>query len=275
MLSTFTEAARVVSSPLANQEIASGTDHPRNDPYYQAATRNADFLLTALRPDGRLCRTWRDGHASGEVFLEDYAALINGLLDLYQTDFNPRWFATAQELADEMIARFTDPAGGFFDTPSDGESLLLRPKDIQDNATPSGSALATEALLKLASFTDRADYRALAEQSLRLVAEHALRYPTAFARWLGAADFALANVKQVAVIGDLDDPATRALIAEVHKSYRPNMIVAASAFPPPTGSPALLADRRPMNGKPTVYVCEGFVCKTPVATPEELRGLLL
>ena len=257
MLSAFAEAAQALG-----------------DTYLKAATRSADFLLTSLRPAGQLRRAWRAGNASGAVFLEDYAALINGLLDLYQADFNPRWFAAAQELADEMIARFADPAGGFFDTHSDGEPLLLRPKDLQDNATPSGNALAAAALLKLAAFSDNSHYRALAEQSFALVAEYALRYPTSFARWLSAIDFALAPVKQIAITGDPSIAETQALVRAVRQTWRPNAVVAVSPLPPPPGSPALLNDRPLLNEKPTAYVCEGFVCKLPVTTVDELKGLL-
>jgi len=267
MLAAFAEAARVLGERIVQGSASSL-------PYLDVAIRNADFLLTALRPEGRLRRTWRAGKASNEVFLEDYAALISGLLELYQTDFNPRWFNAARELADEMINRFADTEGGFFDSPSDGETLLLRPKDLQDNATPSGSSLATEALLRLAAFTDRADYRTLAERSFAPVAELALRYPTSFARWLSAADFALAQIRQVAIIGDLTARATQALLKEVRSAYRPNMIVAAAPIPPPEGSPALLAERPLVKGKPAAYVCEGFVCKTPVISAAELKKQL-
>jgi uncharacterized protein len=221
-----------------------------------------------------LCRTWRAGKTSPEVFLEDYAALILGLLDLYENDFDNRWFAAAQELADEMIARFEDPAGGFFDTPSDGEALLIRPKDLQDNATPCGNALAVEALLRLSALTDRVEIRTKAEDAFRLVAESAIRYPTAFARWLGAADFALSTVKQVAVVGDPAEVATKALLAEVRASWRPNLVIATSALPLPPGAPPLLAERPLLANKPTAYVCEGFVCKTPVNSAGALRELL-
>ncbi len=271
MLSAFAEAARVLG-----EHTVKGVEgeHPGSPLYLNLAVRNADFLLTALRPEGRLRRAWRAGKTSAEVFLEDYAALINGLLELYQTDFDVRWFSAALELADEMIARFTDADGGFFDTPAgaDGDPpLLYRPKDLQDNATPSGSSLAAEALLRLAAFTDRADYRALAERSFTPVAELALRYPTSFARWLSAADFALAEVKQVAILGNPSARATQALLKEARAAYRPNMIVAASPVPPPEGAPALLAGRPLLKGKPAAYVCTGFVCNAPVTTAGELR----
>jgi len=255
---------------------------PRNDDYYLLATRNAEFLLSELRPNGKLKHSWRGGKTTNEVFLEDYAALILGLLELYQTDFKDKWFASAKELADEMIELFEDPNGGFFDTSKDGEQLLLRPKDVQDNATPSGNALACEALLKLAEFTGEGKYRDLAEKALRLVVGMATRYPTAFGRWLSAADMAAGNVKQVAVVYARTEPGrsiaggedASELLRVVRSQYRPNLIVAASAYPPPEDAPALLKDRPLKNGKPTVYVCEGFVCKNPVTAISELKELL-
>ena len=272
MLSAFAEAARALE--MAGNGVSEAKSEISHSKYYQAATRSADFLLREMRPNGKLCRTWRAGKTSPEVFLEDYAALTLGLLDLYETDFDNRWFAAAQELADEMITRFANPDGGFFDSPSDGETLLLRPKELQDNATPSGNALAVEALLRLAALTDRADHRTLAEQTFRLVAENAVRHPTAFARWLGAADFALSTVKQVAVVGDPAQSETQALLAEVRASWRPNLVIATSALPLPPSAPPLLAERPMLENQPTAYVCEGFVCKTPVNNAEDLKKLL-
>src|SRR6185503_19355694 len=156
MLATMAEAARVLDSGNALPSI---DQHPGR--FHALATRIAGFLLSALRPNGKLRHSWREGKTTNEVFLEDYAALILGLLELYQTDFNVKWFHSALEFADEMIDLFDDPAGGFFDTSKDEKALLLRPKDVQDNATPSGNALACEALLKLAAFTDEGKYRDL------------------------------------------------------------------------------------------------------------------
>jgi len=238
------------------------------------ATRNANFLLTALRPNGELRRAWRAGHASDEVFLEDYAAIILGLLDLYQVDFNNRWFTAAVDLADEMMARFTDPAGGFFDTSANGETLFMRPKDLQDNATPSGNALAAEALLRLSAFTDRADYRIKAEQSLRLISEPVLRYPIAFGRWLNAIDFALASVEQVAILGEMNSPELQKMLKVAREEYRPNRVIAVLPYPPTEGAPALLNDRPLIADSSTAYVCQGFMCKTPVTTAEKLKNLL-
>jgi len=261
-LAALAEAARFLGEPGKREQ------------YYTLAARNADFLLTALRPGGKLCRSWRAGRTTGEVVLEDFAALILGLLELYQTDFNERWFASAQELADEMIARFSDQSGGFFDTPADGEALVLRPKDLQDNATPSGNALACEALLTLAAFTGKNAYRDQAEKALGLVAEAAVRTPTAFARWLSAADHALGHIKQVAALGNMRDPDFQAILEAIRKGYKPAMVVAASAYPPSQAAPALLADRPLLDGKATVFVCEGFVCNKPVTEVEQLKELL-
>lgn len=246
----------------------------QHNSYYKMAMRNAVFLLDEMKKDGKLHRSWRDGKVINEVFLEDYAALILGLLELYQTDFKERWFSSAMELADEMIDRFGDSEGGFFDTPLDGESLIFRPKDLQDNATPSGNALACEALFKLAAFTGNSKYRDLAEASLRQVAEVALRYPTMFGRWLSAAGFGLGNQKQVAVLGGPEDENVNALIHILREGYRPNMVVAASPYPPYKDAPALLDNRPLLKGKSAVYVCEGFICKNPVTDPDELEKML-
>jgi uncharacterized protein YyaL (SSP411 family) len=250
MLSTFAEAGRVLN----------------NNQYLDIAARNANFLLTALRPQGRLHRAWRQGQVSPEVFLEDYASLMLGLLELYQSDFNNRWFAEAYGLAAEMVNRFSDPTGGFFTTPADAETLLTRPRDLQDNAVPSGNALAVEALLKLAAYTGKEDWRRMAGQ--------AVRYPTAFGRWLSAADFSLGDVKQVAIIGPLENNLTKAFLAEIRAAFRPNLVVAQAIFPSPDGVPALLVDRPMLDGKPTTYVCQGFICRLPVNKLDDIRKQL-
>jgi uncharacterized protein YyaL (SSP411 family) len=168
-----------------------------------------------------------------------------------------------------MIAKFSDPAGGFFDTPNDGEPLLMRPKDVQDNATPSGNALACEALIKLAAYSDKGQYRDLAEKALGLVTKFALRYPLGFGRWLTAAQLAAGTLKQVAVAGEAEDPDFQRLIQVIRSEYRPSVVVAAASSKN-ENAPALLNDRTMMNGKATAYVCEGFVCKMPATDIETL-----
>ncbi len=275
MLAAFAEAARILSndgrqnSQQTERKVDQQAGRLQSD-YLKLATRNAEFLLLEIRKNGRLCRAWRNGKTTNEVFLEDYAALILGLLELYQTDFNNKWFTSAKELADEMIERFSDPDGGFFDTPHDGEKLLIRPKDIQDNATPCGNSLACEALLKLAAFTDEGKYRDLAEKSLTLITGYVLRYPLGFARWLSAAENALGTMKQVAVLGEAQDENFQRMLNVLRAEYRPGVVIAASSHPIKEDAPALLKDRTMVENKSTAYVCEGFVCKLPTTEIETL-----
>jgi uncharacterized protein YyaL (SSP411 family) len=180
----------------------------------------------------------------------------------------------ASRLAGEMVAHFADPDGGFFDTRDDHEALLVRPKDMQDNATPSGNAMACEALLRLAAFTDEGSYRDMAEKALGQVVDFSTRYPTSFARWLSAADFALAHVKQVAIVHEAGGMDLGEFLQVVQAGYRPHQVLAASALPLPSNAPALLHDRPLKDGRTTVYVCEGFVCQYPVTTVPELKKLL-
>jgi uncharacterized protein len=232
--------------------------------YLQAAIRNARFMLDGMRIDGRLMRSWREGQAKQPAYLEDYAALGLGLLALYQADPDPRWYQASLSLLDHILSHFQDPAGGFFDTPDDAQALLYRPKDLQDNATPSGNALACLLLLKLAAYEGRSDWRSLAENMISTILGMLLRYPAAFAQWLSALDFALGPVTQVAILGDRADPAMQAMLQSLSRGYYPRTVLAASEVPPPAGSPALLYDRPLLDQKPTAYVCRDFVCRLPV-----------
>jgi uncharacterized protein YyaL (SSP411 family) len=258
MLTTFAQAARILK---------------RAD-YLDAAIRNARFLLTELHPKDRLLRSWRENQPRHNAYLEDYASLVIGLLDLYQSDPNPEWFNSALHLTEEMIDHYADPSGGFFDTRDDHESLLLRPKDLQDNATPSGNALTAEALLKMTSYTGRGEWREIAEGMLAMIQSAAARYPTAFARWLSVTYLATAQVHEVAILGEPADPRTQALVDTLWGVYRPYCVVAISAQPPPAGSPPLLDNRPMVNDRPTAYVCQNFICRQPVNEPDELKMIL-
>ena len=152
--------------------------------------------------------------------------------------------------------------------------LLYRPKDLQDNATPSGNALAAQLLLQLSTYEGHSHWRLLAETMLTSNLALFLRYPSAFAQWLCASDYALGPVFEVAVLGNLDDPATQALLKTLWQAFRPRLVLAASAYPPPSGSPALLADRPLLNDHPTAYVCQGFVCQQPVNDPASIMEQL-
>ena len=220
--------------------------------FTDAAVRAAEAILGGLlAPEGALGRSWKDGRASGQGVLEDYTHLAEGLLALYEATFDERWFATARSLMDHVLDHFADPAGGFFDTGDDHERLVARPKDPQDNAVPSGNAMATLVLLRLAAWTGEGRYRDAAERALRTVAPYLERYPTGFAQWLVALDLALAPAVEVAIVGDPADPATQALLAETTRGFRPHQVVAVSASPETLGHPAARRphrDRRQAHG---------------------------
>jgi uncharacterized protein YyaL (SSP411 family) len=246
----------------------------RRSDYQYVAIRNGQFLLSNLYSHDRLLRSWRKGSARHNAFLEDYAGLILGLLSLYQTDPDHHWYSAAVDLANEMLARFLDTAGGFFDTRDDQGPLLTRPKDLQDNATPCGNSLAALALLQLAAYTGRDDLRDRAEAMLRPMQGLAARYPTAFSYWLCAVDFALQPTNEVAILGMPSDPSTLALEAVLWEQFRPHLITARSGLPVPPKAPPLLFERSLVQGKSTAYVCRNFVCNLPVTTPADLRTQL-
>jgi uncharacterized protein YyaL (SSP411 family) len=265
----------VMWNALALLSFAEAGRYLGRQDYLDAATRNARFLMNNLYVNDRLLRSWRDGQAKHNAYLEDYAGLILGLLALYQSDHNPEWYKMALILADEMVAHFADPAGGFFDTRDDHETLVVRPRDIQDSATPSGNALAAMALLQLATYGDRAKWRSVAEDMLGSVQNAFLRYPTSFAQWLVTADFAVGPTREVAILGEPEDDRTRSLLKTLWKNYRPHQVAAISDYPPVPGSPALLQDRPLLNNEPTAYVCQGFVCLQPVNLPEQMEFQLM
>jgi uncharacterized protein YyaL (SSP411 family) len=243
--------------------------------YLAAARRNARFLTDNLLLQGRLYRSWREGVARHNGYLEDYGSLILGLISLYQSDHDSTWFQTAVGLLNGMIEHFEDPQGGFFDTPDDHEALLVRPKDVQDNATPSGNALAAEALLKLSAYTGNGEWRDRAERNLATIQSALKRYPTGFGRWLSALDFAIHPGHEVAILGSPGAPGRQALVDTLWSRYRPNMVAAISDQPPDEGAPPLLKDRPLLEGKPTAYVCRDFYCQRPVTEPQALAGQLL
>ncbi len=264
----------VMWNALALSAFAEAGRYLDRKDYLDAAVRNARFLLDNLYIRDRLLRSWREGQAKHNAYLEDYASLILALLALYQSDPNPEWYTTALIMADQMVVHFTDSNGGFFDTRDDHEALLVRPKDIQDNATPSGNALAATALLQLSTYGDRSKWRSTADDMLASIQNALLRYPTSFAQWLSAADFAIGPTHEVAIIGNLENAKTQALLKTLWKNYRPRQVAAISAYPPGPGSPALLADRPLLNDQPTAYVCQGFVCLQPVNSPDEMESQL-
>jgi uncharacterized protein YyaL (SSP411 family) len=280
MLAAFAEAARALG----------------RDDYRQVAERNADFLLRAGRgEDGRLSHIARGQglRDNGPVardklngYLEDYSHLLEGLLELYQTTFEPRWYAAARELAETMVAHFRHPDAvrmlpeqhspsqaegfaGFYDTSDDHEALVARPRDLQDNATPSGNGMAAYVLPRLAGLAVEPRYRELAEESVRSVQPLLAQYPLGFGQWLIALDYLLASTREIAIVGDPTSADVQALLA-VTCGYHPHQVVAAGS----SADVPLLAGRPPLGGHATAYLCAGSVCRAPVTEPEELHRLL-
>jgi uncharacterized protein YyaL (SSP411 family) len=255
MLRAFAEAARVLG----------------HADYRATAEKNAAFLLANLRRDGRLLRTYKDGRARLNGYVEDYAALADGLLALYEVTFEPRWFAEARTLAEEMVQHFWDDAeGGFFNTSDDHEQLISRPKDLFDNAIPAGNSMAVDVLLRLGALTGEGRYAEHAERTLRALSGVIPRAPGAFGRLLAALEFLLATPTEVAIAGDLAAPDTQALLAVVNGAYLPSVVTAVTRPGAVEAGVGLLEGRAMVDGRAAAYVCHHFACRRPVATPEEL-----
>jgi hypothetical protein len=253
MLAAFAEAARALE----------------RDDYLKVAERNAQFLLSEMRsPEGRLYHTWRAGAAKVNGYLEDYTHLIEGLIELYQTTFDSHWYQAARELADTMIEHFSAP-NGFYDTSDDHETLITRPRELQDNATPSGNGMAALVLQRLAGLAVEPRYAEIAQRSLRGMQHLLARYPLGFAQWLVGLRYALAHPREIAVVGDTASTETQALL-KVRDGFRPHQIVAAGT----EADVPLLQDREQVKGQATAYVCIDHTCKPPVTEREALKALL-
>jgi hypothetical protein len=250
------------------------------DDYVHAAIACAEFILRELRDDdGRLLRTWKDGRGRLRAYLEDYAFLLEALLTLYESTFDPRWYREAVALADQMTRHFADgDRGGFFMTADDHEQLAARRKDLDDSPIPSGSSAAAFGLLRLALLSGESSYERNAVGVLQLLYPMAVKHPQGFGHLLRAADFYLAPVKEVAIVGSAER--RNELVRVVREAFRPHLVLAAgvgsqaaSASEPPIGVP-LLEGREPVDGSAAAYVCEHFVCQAPALTAAELAAAL-
>ena len=253
--------------------------------YLQAAIKNADFLLENLKPKGRLLRSYREGQAKLLGYLEDYAFVADGLVALYEATFEPRWLGEAIRLVDSMIELFwDDQVGGFYDTGTDHEELVIRPRDVFDNAQPCGGSVASDVLLRLAVITGNDEYSVKATTPLRSLHQLIARAPGGTGHWLAALDFYLSTPKEIAIIGPREDPATQSLVDTVFHRYLPNKVVV-GAEPPLSQRGAggdfgkgvespLLEGRDMVDGKPTAYLCQHYVCQLPVTDAESLSRQL-
>jgi uncharacterized protein YyaL (SSP411 family) len=254
-LAAFAEAGRALGRP----------------DYIAAAVKNATFITTQMRDGARLLRSWKDGPSRIKGYLEDYAMVGAGLLALYEATFDRRWLDESRRLADQALLLFWDQGEEkFFDTGADQETLVVRPRNLFDNAVPSGTSVAIEWLLRLAVLFGEDRYEALALKALRPMADLMTRYPSGFGRYLSALDFHLGPVAEIALVWP-DGSGPGNLAETAFGRYMPNRVVVGA----PAGSPAgmglpLLGDRPTISGKPTAYVCRRYVCQLPVTDPAGL-----
>ena len=242
--------------------------------YLDAAIKNAGFLLETMRPEGRLLRTYRAGQAKLPGFLEDYSFVADGLLALYEATFDRQWLTASIDLAERMIGLFWDDGvGGFYDTSAEHDQLVVRPRDVLDNAQPCGGSVATDVLLKLAVITGNEDYRVKAATPLRTLKELMGRAPAGTGHWLAALDFYVSTPKEVVIIGPHDDAGTAALLQTVNGKFHPNKVLVGADGEGEHGLP-LLESRGMIDGKPAAYVCQNYACQLPVTTPDELAAQL-
>lgn len=254
MLLAFAEASAILNS----------------EDYLQIAQKNADFILENMQKDGYLLRSWKDGTAKLNAYLEDYANFADGLIELFQVSGEIKYLQEAKRFAEILINEFWDEDnGGFFFTGNNHEELVVRSKDFFDNATPSGNSVAADVLLKLAKLTGEEKYERFAVTVLRLVASQVKRYPNGFGRVLSTLEFYLNPTQEIVILGDSGE-----MKREVWKDYLPNKIVVLAENAENVELIPLLDERKLIDGKTTAYVCENFVCQRPVTTVEELKEQL-
>ena len=245
--------------------------------YTQAAVKNIAFILSVMRKDGRLLRSWKDGEAKLLGYLEDYAMTADACLAVYEATFDHRWLDEARGLADEILRLFWDKEKeAFFDTGADHEQLVVRPRNLFDNAVPCGSSVTVEVLVRLAVLTGEERYESHALRALRPIADLMSRYPTGFGRFLCALDFHLGPVNEVALVWPPGKNGLEPLLAQVFSRYLPNRVVVGCADGEPTARAGIpLLESRPLvGGKATAYVCQRYVCQSPTTDPDELARQL-
>jgi uncharacterized protein len=265
---------------MAIQAFAEAGTAFRNEAFSHTSVTAAEFVVSTLRrSDGRLLRSWREGVAGGPGYADDHALLAAALLTLYASTGDLRWFLEARRLVDDLLRLFADrERGGFFQTGADVDALVIRPKDLYDNAVPSGNSAAADVLQRMALLTGDRELEASGVSALRLVRDVLGRAPAGFGHALSALDLYLGPSREVAIVGSMQEPATRALAEEVLAArFLPNTVLA-------IGEPgderaaravALLRDRSQVDGLATAYVCQRFACRLPVTTADELAEQLV
>ena len=254
-------------------------DEPR---YVEAACTAADFALTHCQRDGVLLHRWRDGEAAIPGFLDDYAFLSAGLLDLYEATFEPRWLGESVRLARAMTEQFADTArGGFYFTGARNDTLIARSKDLYDGAAPSGNSVAATTLVRLGLLTQDRDLSAAAERSFAAFSATVHATPSAFPQFLIAYDLQMGPAQEIVLAGDPASPVMRGMIGDVHRRFLPRAVLALAPGGPAGEELARIApftaQQVPVAGAPTAYICQNYACQLPTtdeaAFAAQLDGL--
>ena len=255
MISAFAEASIILN----------------NQAYADAAEKSAKFLLINLMNKNRLLRTFKDGKSKLNGYLEDYAFFIEGLLELHETTLNPSWLNHAVNISKTMIDLFWDiKTEQFYDTSGDHEDLVIRPRDIADNAIPSGASTACKVLLKLAVYLDDDQMRNIARLSMESAMPLITKAPIAAGEWLNCIEFHIDGSKEIVINGDFNDHGTKHLLSEVYRSFVPNKVILGINEEAAYDNFPLAASKNMLDGKPTAYVCKNYTCSLPVNEPTDL-----
>ena len=259
--------------------LARGAQALGDDSYARAAVRAADFVLHKMQNQaGRLYRRYRQGEAAIPGYADDYAFLIRGLVELYETVLDVRYLAEAVRLQEEMSKIFGAPDGGFHYAGKDGEQMIVKEKPLNDGALPSSNSIAAMNLLLLGRMTGNPEFEKQADLLLRSFAAEVSVYPAAYTQLLQALDFAHGPTREVLIAGDSSSAATRQMIESVHKVYAPNRVLMLKESGESGEELAKIApftaSVRPEAKEPAAYVCESFRCQNPVRSVSELTTLL-
>ena len=242
------------------------------DDYLEVARTNAAFILDRMVRDGRLRRTDGAGDNGSKGFLDDYAGLIDGLLALHRADGDSRWLFEAVSLTRRAVDLFWDPdVGQFFDTGADQESLIVRPRDVTDNALPSGHSMMAENLIRISTITGDADLRSMAAASLRAVHDIMEQFPTGAGHWLNALDSYLAESREVVVVTGPDSRDAKPMLDRLASEYQAGavVIVKSEGDGDAEGWP-VFEGRNSIEGRPTAYVCRSYACRLPTTDPNTM-----
>ena len=251
-----------------------------DEAYATAATRAAAFITVNLkRADGRLLCRYRQGEAAYPAYLDDYAFMVWGLIELYEATFKISWLEEALSLNRDMLDFFWDGEdGGLFFTGKGNEELLTRSKEIYDGATPSGNSVAALNLLRLGRITGNGQLEQRAEKLIQSFSSEIAAYPMGYTQMLNAIDFMIGPTKEIVIAGNPKEDTTKKMIRAIHQTYLPNRVMLVHSDGPEKEIAQklvpFLKEMKPVDNKPTAYICEQYACQTPITTLRELQAVL-